>query len=204
MARQIAFYDHCARHHGWQKVPITTRNDTLHRQRYCKDPGGDDGTMWIVDCWPTTKTIASFLKHPRQKKTQLFRQECDDDLTRRIFENPRVHTGKGYQRRDNNNNNNNTNPHKHHSKRGRDETVAVEEEEGDQQRPKRRRLTCQEGQFCRDWHCPFSHPPRCFYGRRCWFQPNCWFDHTRGLCRYRNQCAREDCHFSHRHPDFYY
>eukprot|EP00523_Entomoneis_sp_CCMP467_P014636 CAMPEP_0168772292 /NCGR_PEP_ID=MMETSP0725-20121227/3881_1 /TAXON_ID=265536 /ORGANISM="Amphiprora sp., Strain CCMP467" /LENGTH=484 /DNA_ID=CAMNT_0008821805 /DNA_START=1 /DNA_END=1456 /DNA_ORIENTATION=- len=48
----------------------------------------------------TTGTVGTCLNHPRQGRTQLFRRNVRtlEDL-REIFQKPRVHTGKGYQRR---------------------------------------------------------------------------------------------------------
>ena len=58
------------------------------------DQSGD--TMQL-NVWCTTGTVGSYLHHPRQGKTQLFRRECwtMHDL-RDIFYNPRVHGHGGY------------------------------------------------------------------------------------------------------------
>ena len=48
--------------------------------------------------WLTTGTVSTSLDHPTSGKTQLFRPNGPDyELLERIFENPRVHTDKGYQ-----------------------------------------------------------------------------------------------------------
>lgn len=202
--RRIALYDSLAAENGWTKVKITTDNSRVQRQRYkqMRHGGGDGDEMVVVDCWPTTGVIGSYLKHPKQGKTQLFRKECSDEEVAKVFVDPRSHTGKGYQRRPENDD---------RKKREREGKVTDDETSNDdrsadeqQNRYKRRRLACQMGQTCRDWDCPFSHPPRCFFGPRCWFEPNCWFDHTHGLCRFGVNCTREDCWFSHRNPDFFY
>ena len=54
----------------------------------------------LVEIWYNTGTVATKLKHPRHKSpTQLFRREVFDlDDLEEIFDNPRVHTGRGYQR----------------------------------------------------------------------------------------------------------
>lgn len=41
-------------------------------------------------------TLGTYLKHPKQGRTQLFRRWCDDKTIEEVFNNPRVHTGKGY------------------------------------------------------------------------------------------------------------
>lgn len=53
-----------------------------------------------LNFWLTTGTVGSYLEHPRKGKTQLFRREVDINEARDIFENPRIHTGKGYRTRD--------------------------------------------------------------------------------------------------------
>ena len=202
----------------------------------------------VLDLWPTTGTVGSYLRHPRQnKKTQLFRKECtDEDLLDQIFQDPRTHTDKGYykkrdssqrvppppssQNRSIKNENNikgeiDNDDRRVDLDRKRTRPVSVpvveendarmsnggdnyndenEEDMGPRQPRKRRRVACHDGQKCRNWNCPYSHSPRCFFGPRCWFQPNCWFDHTHGLCHFGEDCFREDCWFSHRNPNFYY
>lgn len=49
-----------------------------------------------INIWFTRMTVGTCLKHPKKGKTQLFRKNVDDKLLRKIFENPRVHTGNGY------------------------------------------------------------------------------------------------------------
>ena len=50
--------------------------------------------------WWRTQTVGTYLCHPKQKKTQLFRKNINTytelDV---IFKNPRVHTDKGHQRK---------------------------------------------------------------------------------------------------------
>ena len=225
--RRIVLYDRLANNHGWTKLRITTQNAVVQRQRYQRKASDDDDAdeVVILDCWPTTGTIGSYLYHPRQrKKTQLFRSQCDDDMAARIFDNPRVHTGRGYQQRHQQQQQQSHDTQqqlggrrkRHHSsiqkrERENEENNEVSDDDEHQQlegpeqpQRKRRRVACAWGQACRNWACPRSHPPRCFYGAWCWFQPHCWFDHTHGLCRHGDECQRTDCWFSHRHPDFYY
>ena len=49
--------------------------------------------------WCTTGTVGSYLDHPRQGKTQLYRRNVDWSDLRQILNNPRVHTGTGYHER---------------------------------------------------------------------------------------------------------
>lgn len=220
--QRIDFYDSLATNFSWSKLPVKTKNNAAQRQRYkrmCEDDGDEDDSYIIIDVWPTTGMIGSYLRHPRQRKrTQLFRKECTDEEAIAIFDNPRSHTGKGYHRKD-------VPPPSPSSaaaavapftgktKRGRHEvteymaTTSDDDDDDDDElrhRRKRRQVACHDGQSCRNWSCTYYHSPRCFYAAFCWFQPNCWFDHTHGLCKYGERCTREDCWFSHRNPNFYY
>ena len=68
---------------------------------------GDIGTKMISftkdDCrlnfWLSTGTIGSYLSHPKQRRTQLFRRDVDQKGALEIILDPRVHTGKGYKTR---------------------------------------------------------------------------------------------------------
>ena len=51
-----------------------------------------------VNVYYTTRTVGTSLSHPRQGKTQLFRRNVSNEELRRIFDDPRVHTGYGYHR----------------------------------------------------------------------------------------------------------
>ena len=51
--------------------------------------------------WFNTRTVGTYLKHPGSKAagTQLFRRDVEWDELENIFDNPRVHTGKGYRKK---------------------------------------------------------------------------------------------------------
>ena len=201
--RRSAYYDHLANTYGWTKVLIKSQNRT-GRQRYKRER---DGETILLDCWPSTGTIGSYLKHPRKGRTQLFREQVNDEEARQIFVDPRTHTGKGYQQRAHKpatGKRERENRYENDMEKECDADDGKEESNLYRRTAKRRRVACYKGQKCRNWGCRYSHPPRCFFAARCWFQPNCWFDHTHGLCRYGMDCEREDCWFSHRNPRFYY
>lgn len=44
----------------------------------------------------STFTVGTAINHPTKGKTQLFRKNVNPEQLQKIFENPRVHTGKGY------------------------------------------------------------------------------------------------------------
>lgn len=72
------------------------RIDHRNRQRYLLRFISDNNN-WMVDVWFTKMTVGTYLNHPRQGKTQLFRKNVSLELLDEIFKNPRIHTGKGYQ-----------------------------------------------------------------------------------------------------------
>ena len=51
-----------------------------------------------INVYYTTGTVGTCIDHPRQGKTQLFRRDVDSSLLRTLFNNPRTHTDRGYQR----------------------------------------------------------------------------------------------------------
>ena len=52
-----------------------------------------------INVYYTTMTVATALRHPRKGKTQLFRRHVGRKWLRKIFDNPRIHTGIGYRER---------------------------------------------------------------------------------------------------------
>lgn len=53
-----------------------------------------------INVWFTKMTVGTSLNHPTKGKTQLFRRHVGKGELKEIFDNPRVHTNKGYYRRD--------------------------------------------------------------------------------------------------------
>ena len=51
-----------------------------------------------INVYYSRMTVATCIRHPKQGDTQLFRKHCTFDELQEIFKNPRVHSGKGYQR----------------------------------------------------------------------------------------------------------
>lgn len=49
-----------------------------------------------VNVYLTTMTVGTCIMHPKHGKTQLFRRGVGYKELLKIFQNPRVHTGKGY------------------------------------------------------------------------------------------------------------
>mmetsp|Transcript_36090 Transcript_36090/g.39886 ORF Transcript_36090/g.39886 Transcript_36090/m.39886 type:complete len:119 (+) Transcript_36090:112-468(+) len=52
-----------------------------------------------LNFWLSTGTVGSYLNHPRQGKTQLFRRTIVMSEARKVFDNPRIHTDKGYHKK---------------------------------------------------------------------------------------------------------
>lgn len=49
-----------------------------------------------INIYYSKGTISTALEHPKKGKTQLFRKYVDIELLEKIFDNPRVHTDRGY------------------------------------------------------------------------------------------------------------
>lgn len=49
-----------------------------------------------INVWPGKMTVGTYITHPKQGKTQLFRKYVDRKLLESIFKNPRVHSQRGY------------------------------------------------------------------------------------------------------------
>lgn len=79
-----------AKVYGWVETTHDTKTQLLSFTRKGK----------VVNVWYGTMTVGTFLHHPRKGKTQLFRKNVSMKLLEFIFNNPRLHTGKGYYTRD--------------------------------------------------------------------------------------------------------
>jgi hypothetical protein len=58
-----------------------------------------EGSPARINVWSSLKrgtTVGTYLNHPKQGKTQLFRRWVSEKELVKIFENPRIHSGKGY------------------------------------------------------------------------------------------------------------
>jgi hypothetical protein len=75
--------------HGWTKLSTETSQAPMTSYSF------QDTRL---NFWLSTGTVGSYLDHPSQGKTQLFRRQVDMQQAEEIFQNPRVHTGAGYQR----------------------------------------------------------------------------------------------------------
>lgn len=49
-----------------------------------------------INIYLTKMTVATCINHPKHGKTQLFRKNCTIEEIIKIFNNPRIHTQKGY------------------------------------------------------------------------------------------------------------
>lgn len=84
-----------AREYGYTQCQHERREGVLDFRR-----ADADGDSEIVRVWYRTGTVGTYIKHPTQQRTQLFRRDNTQiSQLRAIFNNPRVHTGRGYHRR---------------------------------------------------------------------------------------------------------
>lgn len=75
--------------HGWTQTGAHPQSGVKHFQK-------DDVKM---DFYPNTGTVKTSMDHPEQGKTQMWRKGLSDADFKRVCENPRAHTGQGYQRK---------------------------------------------------------------------------------------------------------
>ncbi|KAA6425571.1 MAG: hypothetical protein FRX49_04468 [Trebouxia sp. A1-2] len=57
-----------------------------------------------MDYYPTTGTVKTSMNHPAQGPTQMFRRGLDADSFGKVCNEPRHHTGQGYQTKANQHN----------------------------------------------------------------------------------------------------
>jgi hypothetical protein len=84
-----------ARQRGWEPLPSTDPS-LLRFIRGSSVAASHE----LIHVWPTTGTVGSYLEHPSQGRTQLFRRKLTFRDLEAIFANPRTHTGSGYHRRE--------------------------------------------------------------------------------------------------------
>lgn len=82
-----------AKKHGWS---LHDHQENIGMVSYVKIIDNDPAR---INIYMTKMTVATCINHPRQGKTQLFRKHVDKKLMDKIFENPRIHTHKGYQKK---------------------------------------------------------------------------------------------------------
>lgn len=79
-----------AKKHGWEFYDYQRNNEMLS---FVKDIGGHRAR---INVYVSKMTVTTCINHPKKGKTQLFRKKVDYELLNKIFENPRIHTDKGY------------------------------------------------------------------------------------------------------------
>jgi len=81
--------------YGWTELPTHPNDEGRMLSFYSSDHGGVRANVYIK-----TGTVATSLNHPTKGKTQLFRGQRDTfEKLEEVFDNPRIHTGRGYQTR---------------------------------------------------------------------------------------------------------
>ncbi|KAG8462501.1 hypothetical protein KFE25_010326 [Diacronema lutheri] len=80
--------------YGWEETAFDrSQGSLMFLERHV------GGKRFMLHVWCSSGTVGSYLDHPRQGKTQLYRRNVDMDGLAEICRNPRVHTDGGYQRR---------------------------------------------------------------------------------------------------------
>ncbi len=83
--------DYAAETRGWEKIECERSEAPM--ASYKKDEVR-------LNFWLSTGTVGSYLDHPTQGKTQLFRRDITMSAVAALFANPRQHTGAGYHTRE--------------------------------------------------------------------------------------------------------
>lgn len=83
--------DYAAETRGWDKVECERSEAPMASYR-------KDGVR--LNFWLSTGTVGSYLDHPTQGETQLFRRGITMQSVAALFDNPRQHTGIGYHTRE--------------------------------------------------------------------------------------------------------
>ena len=83
--------DYAAETRGWDKIECERSEAPM--ASYKKDEVR-------LNFWLSTGTVGSYLDHPTQGKTQLFRRDITMSAVAALFANPRQHTGVGYHTRE--------------------------------------------------------------------------------------------------------
>mmetsp|Transcript_31329 Transcript_31329/g.74452 ORF Transcript_31329/g.74452 Transcript_31329/m.74452 type:complete len:398 (-) Transcript_31329:52-1245(-) len=78
-----------------ERLKETFFNETSRVVSFAPDSPGNAR----INVYYSTGTVGTCLDHPRQGKTQLFRRNVNLTMLREVFRDPRVHTDRGYQRR---------------------------------------------------------------------------------------------------------
>ena len=59
----------------------------------------NEDETYRINVYYTTRTVGTCVDHPSQGKTQLFRRNVSYEELTNLFNNPRIHTGRGYYKR---------------------------------------------------------------------------------------------------------
>ena len=79
---------------GWSEIYFNATSKVVSFKK--------DSYSARINVYYSTGTVGTCIDHPRQGKTQLFRRNVDLVMLNTIFDDPRVHTDRGYQRNRNN------------------------------------------------------------------------------------------------------
>jgi len=76
--------------HGWELLDI---QENIGMVSFSKMLGE---TKSRINIYKTKMTVTTYINHPKLGKNQLYRKNVSMAQLKKIFENPRVHTNKGY------------------------------------------------------------------------------------------------------------
>lgn len=96
LSKKISKIEQMAKQEGWS---LQQWKEDIGMLSFVKPDG--KGSRVRINVYVTKMTVGTCLNHPVKGKTQMFRKNVDDKLLQSIFKNPRLHTDKGYMRKNN-------------------------------------------------------------------------------------------------------
>lgn len=83
-----------AKYYGWQEIMFDDYQQLVSFRHPTRPQHGR------INVWYKRMTVGTALAHPYKGKTQLFRKFVKGTEMKKIFQNPRTHTGRGYYTRE--------------------------------------------------------------------------------------------------------
>jgi hypothetical protein len=89
--RKLSDIKSAAVKHGWKEIAFQPANKMISFTKKFPVEG-----VVRLNFYYTTGTVGTCMNHPTKGKTQLFRKNLGRSQMLKLFENPRMHTARGY------------------------------------------------------------------------------------------------------------
>lgn len=90
MKLEVKHINKCASESGWQLLDHQKNIYMISFFKFMSDYRAR------INIYYSKSTVSTCIDHPKKGKTQLFRKNVTPALLKKIFNNPRIHTGSGY------------------------------------------------------------------------------------------------------------